>query len=160
MTVKDFMIRNVMFIWYGMSYKGMKSILKENRSLGSFPLVENPQSMILLGSIHRQHLNKVRSSLCFPLSQCGSLKFFFVFFKAIEKHIGRERRIQAAAKWHREAAARAREELERRKFAEIQSRRPSRFEVFPVPSIITSHVDPTSSQDSVKSNQLPIHGVR
>lgn len=53
------MIRNVKFIWYGMSYTEMKTILKDNRTLSSFPLVENPSSMILLGSIHRQHLIKV-----------------------------------------------------------------------------------------------------
>jgi hypothetical protein len=57
--VKDFMIRNVKFIWYGMTYSELKSTLKDNRSLSSFPLSENPESMILLGSIHRQHLIKV-----------------------------------------------------------------------------------------------------
>ncbi|XP_035706071.1 chloride channel protein 2 isoform X2 [Folsomia candida] len=125
-TVKDFMIRNVKFIWYGMSYTEMKTILKDNRTLSSFPLVENPSSMILLGSIHRQHL-----------------------IKGLEKHIGRERRIQAAAVWHREAAARAQEEMERQQLIEMRARRPSRFEVVPVPSIITSKAD---SNDSVRSS--------
>jgi chloride channel 2 len=114
-----------------MSYKSLKSIVKGNKGLGSFPLVETPDNMILLGSIPRQHL-----------------------IKAIERHIGRERRIQAAAKWHRETAARAKEELERKQFAEIQQRRPSRFEVVPVPTIVMSQADSSASvQSNIESGQ-------
>ena len=58
-TVRDFMVRDVKYIWYGMTYKELKSILKSNKHLGSFPLVEAPVNMILLGSIPRQHLYKV-----------------------------------------------------------------------------------------------------
>ncbi len=76
------------------------------------------------------------------------------FYQAIERHIGRERRIQAAAKWTREAAARAHEEMERKSFAEILQRRPSRFEVTPVPTIITPSADSTTS---IQSNQLTVH---
>jgi len=53
------MLRNVKFIWRGMSYKDLKSVVKENKSIKGFPLVEDPRSMILLGSIARQHLLKV-----------------------------------------------------------------------------------------------------
>lgn len=69
--VEDFMIRDVKYIWHGISYQKLKDILKENRKLRGFPLVDNPDSMILLGSIQRLAL-----------------------IKLIEKHIGRERRLQ------------------------------------------------------------------
>jgi len=65
------MVRDVKYIWHGISYQKLKDILKENRKLRGFPLVDNPDSMILLGSIQRLALVKL-----------------------IEKHIGRERRLQ------------------------------------------------------------------
>lgn len=65
------MVRDVKYIWHGISYQELKNILKENRKLRGFPLVDNPDSMILLGSIQRLQL-----------------------IKLIEKHIGRERRLQ------------------------------------------------------------------
>ena len=68
---EDFMVRDVKYIWHGISYQKLKEILKENRKLRGFPLVDNPDSMILLGSIQRLEL-----------------------IKLIEKHIGRERRLQ------------------------------------------------------------------
>jgi len=42
MFVEDFMVRDVKYIWHGMSYGKLKEILKENRNLKSFPLVDNP----------------------------------------------------------------------------------------------------------------------
>lgn len=71
--------------------------------------------MILLGSVQRHEL-----------------------IKMIDKHIGREKRLEVAAKWQKEAQERAREELEKlQKEAEQsnKSRRSSRFEVVPSPSI-------------------------
>jgi hypothetical protein len=40
--VDDFMVRDVKYIWNGMSYGKLKEILKGNRNLRSFPLVDNP----------------------------------------------------------------------------------------------------------------------
>ncbi|XP_011175196.1 chloride channel protein 2 isoform X3 [Solenopsis invicta] len=111
--VEDFMIRDVKYIWHGISYQKLKDILKENRKLRGFPLVDNPDSMILLGSIQRLAL-----------------------IKLIEKHIGRERRLQVAQKWHKEAEERAREEIERQLREQERTRRPSRFEVIPAPDIL------------------------
>lgn len=54
--VEDFMVRNVKYIWHGITYQKLKEILKENRKLRGFPLVDNPDSMILLGSIQRLEL--------------------------------------------------------------------------------------------------------
>ncbi|XP_024874797.1 chloride channel protein 2 isoform X1 [Temnothorax curvispinosus] len=110
--VEDFMVRDVKYIWHGISYQKLKEILKENRKLRGFPLVDNPDSMILLGSIQRLAL-----------------------IKLIEKHIGRERRLQVAQKWHKEAE-RAREEIERQLREQERTRRPSRFEVIPAPDIL------------------------
>lgn len=69
--VEDFMVRDVKYIWHGITYQRLKETLKENRKLRGFPLVDNPDNMILLGSIQRLEL-----------------------IKLIEKHIGRERRLQ------------------------------------------------------------------
>lgn len=69
--VEDFMVRDVKYISHGMTYEQLKTILKENRRLQSFPLVDKPESMVLLGSIQRLHL-----------------------IQLIEKQIGRERRLQ------------------------------------------------------------------
>lgn len=43
-------------------------------------MVDNPDNMILLGSVQRYELIKI-----------------------IDKHIGREKRLEVAAKWHKEA---------------------------------------------------------
>ncbi|XP_043506072.1 chloride channel protein 2 isoform X3 [Polistes fuscatus] len=111
--VEDFMVRDVKYIWHGITYQRLKEILKENRKLRGFPLVDNPESMILLGSIQRLEL-----------------------IKLIEKHIGRERRLQVAQKWHKEAEERAKEEMERQLREQERTRRPSRFEVIPAPDIL------------------------
>lgn len=71
--VEDFMIRDVKYIYEGMTYEQLKHMLKENRRLKSFPLVDNPDNMVLLGSIQRIHL-----------------------IELIEQHIGRERRLQVS----------------------------------------------------------------
>jgi len=111
--VEDFMVRDVKFIWKNMTYHDLKKVLKENRRLRVFPLVENPENMILLGSIQRIELIKV-----------------------IERHVGRERRLQVVAQWQREAQERMREEERKRREEAQRQRRPSRFEVIPAPDIL------------------------
>lgn len=65
------MLRDVKYIFFGMTYNQLKSLLKENKHLKTFPIVDKPESMVLLGSIQRVALIQV-----------------------IEKHIGKERRLQ------------------------------------------------------------------
>jgi len=78
--VEDFMVRDIRFIWYGMSYKELREILRENRKLRGFPLVDNPDQMVLLGSIQRTEL-----------------------ISAIEKQIGKDRRLaEASVRWAEE----------------------------------------------------------
>lgn len=98
-----------------MTYRELKNILQENRHLRGFPLVDSPDSMILLGSMQRLEL-----------------------IRLIEKQIGRERRLQVAARWQKEAQQRAIEELERKMQEEAnkRQRRPSRFEVIPAPDFL------------------------
>lgn len=36
------MMRNIKFIWNGMSYKQLKEIVREGRPVRAFPLVDNP----------------------------------------------------------------------------------------------------------------------
>lgn len=109
------MVRDIKYIFYGMTYDQLKSLLKENRRLQSFPLVDRPDSMILIGSIQRAHL-----------------------IQLIEKHIGRERRLQAAAIRQREAEERAKEE--ELKKAEERKRRPSRFQVTPALDVLQKQI--------------------
>jgi len=80
--VEDFMVRNIKCIWSGMSYKELKQSVKEGRKVRSFPLVDNPTNMVLLGSIQRTEI-----------------------INLIEQHIGRERRLTVAAQWQMEAEA-------------------------------------------------------
>ncbi|XP_026679041.1 chloride channel protein 2 [Diaphorina citri] len=109
--VEDFMVRDVKYIWNNMTYRDLKNLLKENRSLRVFPLVESSENMILLGSIQRIEL-----------------------IKLIEKHIGRDRRLQMVAEWQK--AARERFEQMEIKRREERQRRPSRFEVTPAPDLL------------------------
>lgn len=114
--VEHFMVRDTKFIWQSITYQSLKNILKQNKHLRSLPLVDSPENMILLGSVQRHEL-----------------------IKMIDKHIGREKRLEVAAKWQKEAEERVREEYERRQkeFEERnRSRRSSRFEVVPTPDVV------------------------
>nr|XP_045625586.1 chloride channel protein 2-like isoform X1 [Procambarus clarkii] len=57
--VEDIMVRDVKYIWYGITYTELKRILKENRKLKYLPLVDKHDSMILLGSIQRIELVRI-----------------------------------------------------------------------------------------------------
>lgn len=117
--VEDFMVKDVKYIWQTISYRELKQVLKANKQLRSLPLVDKPDNMILLGSVQRYEL-----------------------IKMIDRHIGREKRLEMAARWHLEAQERAREEMERLQDEQRQidernkTRRPSRFEVMPAPDIL------------------------
>ncbi|XP_017062184.1 chloride channel protein 2 isoform X3 [Drosophila ficusphila] len=112
--VEDFMVRDVKYIWHGISYQKLKEVLKQNKTLRSLPLVDSPDNMILLGSVQRYEL-----------------------IKMIEKHIGREKRMEVAQKWQKEAQERALEEEKKKQEVELKMRRPSRFEVLPAPDILS-----------------------
>ncbi|KAL7728339.1 hypothetical protein ACLKA6_007436 [Drosophila palustris] len=77
--VEDFMVRDVKYIWQGISYQKLKEVLRKNRKLRSLPLVESPENQILLGSVQRQELVKL-----------------------IEEQIGREKRMEMAVRWRQE----------------------------------------------------------
>nr|XP_023018406.1 chloride channel protein 2 [Leptinotarsa decemlineata] len=129
--VEDFMVRDIKYIFHGMSYDQLKAILKENRRLQSFPLVDKPDSMVLLGSIRRLHL-----------------------IQLIEKHIGREKRLQAAAIRQKEAEEKAREE--ELKIVEERQRRPSRFQVTPAPDMLQKQI---SENELDKPVYNPVYGT-
>merc|ERR1712102_132137 len=40
--VEDFMVRNIKYIWYGMTFQELRETLKENNKLRGFPLVDGP----------------------------------------------------------------------------------------------------------------------
>ena len=77
---------DVKYINYGMTYNELKDILKEDKSLKVFPLVDSSEHMVLLGSIQKREL-----------------------VGAIEEQIGMDRRIAVKASRRRE------EELERKR---------------------------------------------
>ena len=54
--VESFMLSDVKYIWYGMSYAELRDVLTAGKKLKGFPLVDNPEHMVLLGSIRRQEL--------------------------------------------------------------------------------------------------------
>lgn len=58
--VEDFMVRDVKYIWYGITYRQLKNILKEHKKIRSLPLVDSP------GKLHSYlhiHLISYSSSL-------------------------------------------------------------------------------------------------
>uniref|UniRef100_W8BNB8 Chloride channel protein 2 n=1 Tax=Ceratitis capitata TaxID=7213 RepID=W8BNB8_CERCA len=137
--VEDFMVRDVKYIWHGISYQKLKEVLKANKTLRSLPLVDSHENMILLGSVQRYEL-----------------------IKMIEKHIGREKRMEVAQKWQKEAEERAREEEKKKQEAELRIRRPSRFEVLPAPDILSLRqiandemLPPKQRQESLNNNVGP-----
>merc|ERR1719422_2050168 len=73
--VEDFMVKDIKYIWYGMTFNQLREVLKINKKLRGFPLVDNPTQMILLGSVQRTEL-----------------------IAAIEKQVGKERRLLEASK--------------------------------------------------------------
>ncbi|ENN73256.1 hypothetical protein YQE_10152, partial [Dendroctonus ponderosae] len=54
--VEDFMVHDVKFVYLGMTYEELKNILKSNKQIRVFPLVDNARNMILLGSVARNEL--------------------------------------------------------------------------------------------------------
>ncbi|KAG8182992.1 hypothetical protein JTE90_027479 [Oedothorax gibbosus] len=100
--VADIMVRDVVSVWRGCSYKDLRSILKLKKRLQFFPLVESLESMILLGSIQRIEL-----------------------LRLLELQLGRERRLQEAAK---------RAQLSESPKTPRMEKKQSRFEVVPVVS--------------------------
>lgn len=54
--VESFANKNVVFIWNGITFGEVKDILRDNKGLVSFPLVDRPKNMILLGSVDREEL--------------------------------------------------------------------------------------------------------
>ena len=66
--VEDFMVKDIKYIWYGMTFNQLREVLRINKKLRGFPLVDNPAQMILLGSVQRTEL-----------------------IAAIEKQVGKER---------------------------------------------------------------------
>ncbi|XP_062505166.1 chloride channel protein 2-like [Corticium candelabrum] len=56
--VKDIMKHRLFFVTYTSSYADLKSMLHKS-DLRSFPIVDSPDSMILLGSVQRQNLQQL-----------------------------------------------------------------------------------------------------
>ncbi|XP_025017983.1 chloride channel protein 2 isoform X2 [Tetranychus urticae] len=57
--VDDIMTRDIVYIWRRCSYKDLLNTLDTNLKIETFPLVDTPTSMILLGSIQRHELRYI-----------------------------------------------------------------------------------------------------
>lgn len=70
--VEDFMVRDVRYIWHGMSYGKLKEVLKENRNLRSFPLVDSPgMSTVFTSALQSEYCWKMCCCEKHPLSCTG-----------------------------------------------------------------------------------------
>ena len=87
--VRDFMVRDVKYVWRGMTFKELKAVLEDAKKIRAFPIVDSHGTKVLLGSIQRTELQA-----------------------ALDELTGRERRQQAMAQRLRESMKR--EEDERR----------------------------------------------
>lgn len=58
-VAEDFMVRDVICIWTKCKYRELAEILSKYPNITCFPLVENLETMILLGSIHRNELHYI-----------------------------------------------------------------------------------------------------
>lgn len=85
---EDFMVGDVKFVYHKMSYETLKQLLLDNKNLHRFPLVDNANSRILLGSIQRLQLVGL-----------------------IERQVGRERRLLEATKRMRDVQQKAKQSV-------------------------------------------------
>merc|ERR1719397_505557 len=140
--VESFMLSDVKYIWYGMSYAELRDVLRQGKKLKGFPLVDNPEHMVLLGSIRRQEL-----------------------IAAIEKQIGRDRRLAEQSVRRQEASARRvrqnlqdqegrlkeiARELDQARLEQETARRPSRFAVSMVSDQGKEEKEESSSSRQIK----------
>lgn len=84
--VEDFMVCDVKFVYHKMTYEQLKQLLLENKGIYRFPLVDNANSRVLLGSIQRLQLVGL-----------------------IERQVGSERRVFEAMKRLREVQEKAKQ---------------------------------------------------
>ena len=114
--VEDIMVRDVAFIWKNCSYHDLKALLKSHSSIHSFPFVDDPKNMILLGSVQRNELTYLA-----------------------QQHLTREKRLQEVKRRNsiektlkQVAAAVSESKSQTSSENTTSSRRLSRFEVTPV----------------------------
>ncbi|XP_022250367.1 chloride channel protein 2-like [Limulus polyphemus] len=131
--VDEIMVRDVLHVWQGMTYRELGNILKMKKRFHSYPFVDSPESMILLGSIQRFELKKL-----------------------LENQLGRERRLKEMAR--RQSVDDARNKPQ---FSD-QPRKMSRFEIIPVsgsdklsPEISPASSPPLSPKSPMKSILKP-----
>ncbi|KAG4075781.1 hypothetical protein HA402_003607 [Bradysia odoriphaga] len=93
--VKDFMVKDVYCIWYGMTYNELQNVLMETENVHHLPLVENKVTMILLGSVERTKLVGL-----------------------VAKQISREKRLQTVTQWQKENNVRTRS----RRFSHVETK--------------------------------------
>ena len=91
--VEDFMLREVKYIWVGMTYRELRHVLKDGKKLRAFPFVDSPHSMILLGSVQRGELITAIGmfNVYLDLDQ-----FCNAFNNFAENLIGKQRRLDVA----------------------------------------------------------------
>lgn len=135
--VEDFMVRDVKYIWYNMSYRDLKRVLRENKVLRVFPLVDKPGTYTVKRFIEYYrfvYFNVVYVFISDSMILLGSVPRIELI-KLIDRQVGKERRMQVVAKWQKEAQEKL-DEIERKRREHNKERRPSRFEVTPAPDAL------------------------
>ncbi|RWS07156.1 chloride channel protein 2-like protein [Dinothrombium tinctorium] len=138
---EDIMIKDVVYVWRKCTYRDIQNVLKSHPQIQSFPLVESPRSMILLGSVRRDELSELLS-----------------------KHLGREKRLQEVQRRYSiqetiryttfpSATSSSKNSLDGSEPETSGSRRPSRFEVTPIFNQQDSSTRNISPPPSPKLNQ-------
>ncbi|KAK9880654.1 hypothetical protein WA026_011893 [Henosepilachna vigintioctopunctata] len=80
-SAEDFMIQDVKYVHLEMTYLELKTTLKNNSKMTTFPLVENSENMILLGSVKRNQLINLLEE------QTGrKRRLQFIFNRHFEEH--------------------------------------------------------------------------
>lgn len=105
------MVRDVKYIYQNMPLKKLVELMKETKNIRVYPLVDNDDNRVLVGSVQRMEL-----------------------IRLVEKLIGRKKRLQVVAMQRQLAHEIAKQEAIQMQIE--RERRPSRFEVVPAKETI------------------------
>lgn len=170
--VEDFMLKDVKFIWQNMTFEALKEQLILNKSLRSFPLVDSPSQMVLLGSIQRGELiNLIQRQISNQKRLVAARKRYEIQRRnlLIERQcMIEEKRLIEEDQIRREAEQLARKKLAQKPKQPVEEdhlegepllsipynreRRPSRFEV----TTVESPTENLSHSEQIKPDPEPI----
>jgi chloride channel 2 len=157
--VEDFMLKEVKYIWHNMTFYELKEQLVTNKNLRSFPLVDSPNQMILLGSIQRTELiSMIQNQISNQRRLAAARKRFEIQRRNLlieRQRVLEEKRLLEEEQIRKEAERLAREELAKKLHNDSgaeplnKQRRPSRFEV----TTVETFIGPADQLEKEKDSQ-------